>query len=241
MCKIKVLINLEKFEEAQTFSTQNKENLSEEENKNNIIYIKKHLDNKRGIFKLEEIKGSDVSNYFNPKLKIDLDKATRGNRIIAKENISKGELLIVSKAFNFVTMEEYLKGLKEYYECIKYKRYRTYYFDKMAEFMIEPESYIYENIRLQKIFSEKDFEKLLDLDDFDNWNILYTERGKKYPDKQTPNLANIANINAIKIYSSIFSCEPHGYGYGLFYYPSFINHCCDPNTLEFGIKDVYFL
>jgi len=28
---------------------------------------------KRGIFKLEEIKGGDVSNYMNPKLIIELD------------------------------------------------------------------------------------------------------------------------------------------------------------------------
>ena len=111
----------------------------------------------------------------------------------------------------------------------------------MAEFAVEPEFYLYENLRAQKIISEKDFEKLLDLDDYDNWNIKYTERSKKYPDKQTPNLPNVANINGIRIYSSIFSCEPHGYGYGLWYYPSFINHSCNPNTLEFGIKDIYFL
>ena len=239
--KIKVLINLEKFEEVQRFLTENKENLSFEEYKNYLIYIKRHLDNKRGIFKLEEIKGGDVSNYMNPKLIIELDKKTKGNRIIAKENISKGELLIVSKAFYLLTMEEYIKGLKEYYGANNYQRYKTYYFDKMAEFAVEPEFYLYENLRAQKIISEKDFEKLLDLDDYDNWNIKYTERSKKYPDKQTPNLPNIANINGIRIYSSIFSCEPHGYGYGLWYYPSFINHSCNPNTLEFGIKDIYFL
>ena len=111
----------------------------------------------------------------------------------------------------------------------------------MAEFMVEPEFFVYENLRAQKMLSEKDFEKLLDLDDYDNWNIKYTEGAKKYPDKQTTNLVNIANINSIKIYSSIFSCEPHGYGYVLWYYPSFINHSCNPNTLEFEIKDIYFL
>ena len=56
----------------------------------------------------------------NPKLIIDLDKKAKGNRIIAKENISKGELLIVSKAFYLLTMEEYIKGLKEYYEVNNY-------------------------------------------------------------------------------------------------------------------------
>ena len=239
--KINILLNLEKFDEAQKFLVEKKEYIPIEEYKKNLINIKKHLDNKRGIFKLEDIKGGDISNYLNQKLKIDLDQTTTGNKIVAKENISKGELLIAEKAFNLLTMEEYIKGLKEYYETVDYKRYKTYYFDKMAEFMVEPESFVYENLRAQKMLSEKDFEKLLDLDDYDNWNIKYTEREKKYPDKQTPNLVNIANINSIKIYSSIFSCEPHGYGYGLWYYPSFINHSCNPNTLEFGIKDIYFL
>ena len=68
----------------------------------------------------------------------------------------------------------------------------------MAEFMVEPEFFVYENLTAQKMLSEKDFEKLLDLDDYDNWNIKYTEGAKKYPDKQTTNLVNIANINSIK-------------------------------------------
>ena len=91
--------------------------------KKNLINIKKHLDNKRGIFKLEDIKGGDISNYLNQKLKIDLDQITTGNKIVAKENISKGELLIAEKAFNLLTMEEYIKGLKEYYETVDYKIY----------------------------------------------------------------------------------------------------------------------
>ena len=82
---------------------------------------------------------------------------------------------------------------------------------------------------------------MLELDDFENWNVRHSKRCLKYSDKQTPNLPNIANINGIRIYSSIFSCETQGYGYGLWYYPSFLNHSCDPNTLEFGIHDIYFL
>ena len=91
------------------------------------------------------------------------------------------------------------------------------------------------------MLSEKDLEKLLDLDDDFNWNIKYTERAKQYSKNKSLELTNIANINSIRIYSSIFSSEKHGYGYGLWYYPSFINHSCNPNTLEFGIKDIYFL
>ena len=70
----------------------------------------------------------------------------------------KGELLIVSKAFYLLTNEEFIKGLKEHYEENNYKRYRTYYFDKFAEFMVEPEFYLFENLRAQKKISEKDFE-----------------------------------------------------------------------------------
>ena len=140
-----------------------------------------------------------------------------------------------------MTNEEYIKELKDYYESINFMRYKEYYFDKMAEFGVEPEFYLYQNLKEEKKILEKDFEKLLDLDDYDNWNIKYSERANKYPDKQTPNLPNIENIKGIKIYSSIFSCESQGYGYGLWYYPSFINHNCNPNTLEFGINDIYFL
>ena len=238
--KIQSLINCRKFEEAKNFLDENKNFLQLEEFKKQEIYIKSNLDNTKGIFDLTKIKGGDVSDYLNPKIGFDLHE-NKGNRLIAKEDIFKGELLIVSKAFYFLTFEQYLNDLKEYYQNINYKRYKNYYFDKMEEFKVEPEFYVYENLYEQKKISEKDFEKLLDLDDFDNWNIKYSERAKKYPDGQTPNLANIANINSIRIYSSIFSCEKEGYGYGLWYYPSFINYSCNPNTLEFGIKDIYFL
>ena len=238
--KIKALINCKKFEEAQKFLEENVKILTSELYKINEKLIKNNIDNTHGKFNLNEIKGGDVSDYLNPKITFGFHKNT-GNKLIAKDNISKGELLIVSKAFYLLTNEEYLKELKEYYIHNNYKRYKEYYFDKMAEFSVEPEFYLYQNLKEQKKISEDDFEKLLDLDDYDNWNIKYTERAKKYPNKQTPHLPNIANINGIKIYSSIFSCESQGYGYGLWYYPSFINHNCNPNTLEFGINDIYFL
>ena len=238
--KIKALINCKKFEEAQRFLEENEGVLTDELYKINKILIRNHIDNTQGKFDLKAIKGGDVSDYLNPKITIGFNQKT-GNTLIAKENISKGELLIVSKAFYLLTNEEYLKELEDYYKSINYKRYKVYFFDKMAEFAVEPEFYLYQNLKEQKSISEIDFEKLLDLDDCDNWNIKYSERAKKYPDKQTPHLPNIANINGIKIYSSIFSCESQGYGYGLWYYPSFINHNCNPNTLEFGINDIYFL
>ena len=134
---------------------------------------------------------------------MDFDKDS-GNRVIAKEDITKGELLMISKAFYLLTMEEYLKGLKEHYESVKYKRYKKYYFDKIMEFVIEPEFYLYEDILAQKNLSEKDFEKILDLDDDYNWNVKYTERAKQYANKKPLELMNIANINSIRIYSSIF-------------------------------------
>ena len=239
--KIKTLIHLEKFEEAKKLLEENKNIFTDELYKINQENLKNNLDNKKGIFDLYKIKGNDVSEYLSKKIDFGFDKEIKGNKLIAKENIFKGELLIVSKAFYFLTNENYYLSLKEYYEQRKYKRYKTYYFDKFEEFRVEPEFYIFENLKEQKQISEIDFEKLLDLDDFDNWNVKYTERSKKYPNKQTPHLTNIANINSIKIYSSIFSCESQGYGYGLWYYPSFINHSCDPNTLEFGIDDIYFL
>ena len=238
--KIKALINCKKFEEAQKFLEENIKILTNELYKTNEKFIKTNIDNTHGIFNLKEIKGGDVSEYLNPKISFGFHQNT-GNKLIAKDNISKGELLIVSKAFYLLTNEEYLKELKEYYTNIKYKRYKEYYFDKMEEFAVEPEFYLYQNLKEQKKISEIDFEKLLDLDDYENWNIKYYERAKEYPNKQTPHLPNIANINSIKIYSSIFSCESQGYGYGLWYYPSFINHNCNPNTLEFGINDIYFL
>ena len=239
--KIKTLIYLEKFEEAKNILEENKNIFTDELYKINEENLKNNLDNKKGIFDLYKIKGNDVSESLSKKIDFGFDKKIKGNKLIAKENILKGELLIVSKAFYFLTNEDYYLSLKEYYEQRKYKRYKEYYFNKLEEFRVEPEFYIFENLKEQKQISEIDFEKLLDLDDFDNWNIKFTEISQKYPKKQTPHLTNIANINIIKIYSSIFSCESQGYGYGLWYYPSFINHSCDPNTLEFGINDIYFL
>ena len=239
--KIKSLINLKKFEESKKFLEENKNILSNELYKLNEEYIKNNIDNSLGKFNLNKIKGGDVSEYLNPKIEFGYDREFKGNMLKAKEDISKGELLIVSKAFYLLTNEKYIKSLKEYYERVNYKRFKEYYFDLYEEFKIEPEYYLYKNLKKQKKISEIDFEKLLDLDDYENWSFKYSERKLIYPNRQTPNLANIANINGIKIYSSIFSCETQGYGYGLWYYPSFLNHSCDPNTLEFGIEDIYFL
>ena len=238
--KIKSLIRLGKLKEAEIFLNEIKNVLQFEEYKDQEIYIKTHVDNTQGIFDLENIKDNDVSEYINPKIIVEFDK-NNGNRLIAKESVSKGELLMVSKAFYLLTFEEFIKGLKEYYENLNYKRYRVYYFDQIQNYMTDPEFYLYEDIEEIKKISENDFEKLLDLDDFDNWNINYLDRAKKYPDRQTPNLLKAVYINSINIHSSIFSCEPYGYGNGLWYYPSFINHNCNPNTLEFGINDIYFL
>ena len=239
--KIQSLINLKRFKESNKFLEENKSILSNELYKANQEYIKNNVDNTFGKFNLNKIKGGDVSEYLNPKIEFGFDKKIKGNHLLAKEDISKGELLIVGKAFYLLTNEEYIKSLKEYYEQINYKRFKTYHFDKMEEFRVEPEFYLYENLEELKKISEIDFEKLLELDDFENWNVRHSKRCLKYSDKQTPNLPNIANINGIRIYSSIFSCETQGYGYGLWYYPSFLNHSCDPNTLEFGIHDIYFL
>ena len=238
--KIRSLVNCRKFQEAKQFLIDNRNALQNEEYRNQQKYIKSNVDNINGIFDFNNIKGSDVSDYFSSKIEIDLHD-NKGNRLIAKEDISKGELLIVSKAFYLLTFEEYLQGLKEYYESINYKRFRVYFFDELAESMVDPEFYLYENLDEQKKISEKDYEKLLDLDDFDNWNVKYSERAEKHPDKENPNLLRVVEINSIKVHSSIFSCENQGYGLGLWYYPSFINHSCNPNTLEFGINDIFIL
>ena len=178
--KLKTLISLEKFEEAKNFLEENKNILTNELYKINEESLKDNLDNKKGIFDLYKIKGNDVSEYISKKIKMGFDKNNKGNKLIAKEDIFKGELLIVSKAFYFLTNEEYYFSLKDYYEQIKYKRYKEYFFDKMEEFRVEPEYYIFENLKEQKQISEIDFEKLLDLDDFENWNVIYTERSKIY-------------------------------------------------------------
>jgi len=253
--KILSLVNAREFQEAKQFLIDNRNILQNDEYRNQQAYIKSNIDNIKGIFDFNNIKENNISDYFSAKIEIDLHE-NKGNRLIAKEDISKGELLIVSKPFYLLTFEEYLKGLREYYENINYKRFRAYYFDELAESMVDPEFYLYENldelkkIREQKNFgweligftlSEKDFEKLLDLDDYANWNIKYSERAEKLSDKENLNLLNIVYINSIKVHSSIFSCETNGYGIGLWYYPSFIDHSCNPNTLEFGINDIFIL
>jgi len=153
--KILSLVNAREFQEAKQFLIDNRNILQNDEYRNQQAYIKSNIDNIKGIFDFNNIKENNISDYFSAKIEIDLHE-NKGNRLIAKEDISKGELLIVSKPFYLLTFEEYLKGLREYYENINYKRFRAYYFDELAESMVDPEFYLYENLdELKKIGNKK--------------------------------------------------------------------------------------
>ena len=171
--------------------------------------------NYRKLLEIEEnqfyIESIYAPEYRNPKLTL-LEKQEHGTKIIANADIKKGELLCVSKAL-LVHLEKSINDM-EFFKGI------------------------YEN------FTKEQKEQFLTLSRKDNINLSLEER------KEKGNLEN--NINdVIKIFNHnccaigrgfLNFLNPYPYeGSGLFIFPAYFNHSCDPNTFKFTIGDIYIL
>jgi hypothetical protein len=85
-----------------------KDLLKIEDIKNGLIFITAGKDNNLGLFDFElMLTKEDEKNYYgffgdyiSPKLEIQFEK-DKGLKIVAKENINKGELILVEKALAF--------------------------------------------------------------------------------------------------------------------------------------------
>jgi len=246
--KLKALIALRKFKEAYDILYNNdKENnpnkdiiedfLKLQQVKEYLTIMKKGYENTLGHYDYiemlkEEKKNLEINNYgeyLNPKIEINYDKI-KGLKMIAKEKINLGELLIVEKSLVFS------EGDSDGKEDIIVSKDNP---KVIAE--IEMFNKLY--LKLKK--TPLDYEKFYYLTDGMNLNQDLPER-KKYAEEQDKGLRN---LELYKINQTI-CLNKYGGGrnilvnrdtcVGVWGYASFFNHDCLPNSNHFNIGDYYF-
>ena len=224
--KIKSLIGIRKFKDAEEVLNKNINLFTNKKIKDLKKLIKRNKDNSEGKFDfLEMLKNEEngipieISDYINLKLELNYDKKHE-NKFIAKNNILKGELLMVNKAISF---------------------FKNYNYNRMdLIYMINDALFIRYDI------SKKDFQKIFDLWT-PKYNLFtINERQSNF----IPNNRNYYNAvqteisihNSYGVRKSIFQNEfQPAYGMGIWYYFSFLNHNCDPNCFYLAIDDILIL
>ena len=205
--------------------------------KNGLIFITAGKDNNLGLFDFElMLTKEDEKNYYgffgdyiSPKLEIQFEK-DKGLKIVAKENINKGELILVEKALAFKRDKENsidisVPNLKEVPEKIDIDLY---------------------NDLAEKILNRPlDYEKFYFLYDGTNLNEDIDQR-KEYLKNQIDGkikltkekIINVIKNNLYQIGRNIIYYK--SIGKGIWGYASLINNDCSPNTAYFGIGE-YFI
>ena len=177
--------------------------------------LEKYKLNIRKLFKLEEeqfyIDSKYAPEYHNPKLTL-LEKQEHGTKIIANEDIKKGELLCVSKAL-LVHLEQSINDF-EFFTKI----FNEFTNDQKNQFLTlsrEENLNLTLNERIENGHLETDYSKLITTY---NHNCYAIGQG------------------------SLGFLKPYPYeGSGCFIYPAYFNHSCDPNTFRFTIGDIFIL
>ena len=247
--KIKALVTLGKFKEAYDILYSNSK---EDPNKdimkdffkldqvNELIYrIKNGYENTFGkydyilMLKEEDKNNYDFKNYgeyLNPKIEIKYEKE-KGIKMVAKEKINSGELLIAEKALVFSKSDD----VDEEDDKVVSK--------ENPKVIAEIEMFNKLYLKLKK--SPLDYEKFYCLFDGRNLNEDISER-RKYAEEQDKGLRK---LELFKINQAI-CLNKYGagrtvlinreYGVGVWGLASFFNHDCLPNTEHFSIGDFYF-
>ena len=157
------------------------------------------------------IESKYAPEYRNPKLTL-LEKQVNGTKIIANEDIKKGELLCVSKALlvhleQSVNDMEFFKGVYENFTKEQRDQFLTLSRKDNINLSLEE--------RKQKGNLENNIKEVIKIF---NHNCCAIGSGV---------------LNYLK---------PYPYeGSALFIFPSYFNHSCDPNTFKFTIGDIYIL
>ena len=255
--KIRCNVGLRKFKEAYDLLKLIKENknfinfyklkdddinkFSSNKNINTLIeIINKGYQNYLGKYNIKEMINEEKNNFFlnngdyiNSKLEISFD-TKKGIKIIAKEDIEKGEYILAEKAI-YVCKTHDPNNIFE--TSIKIQS-PTHSFCK-----IEYIDCINNLIKILKK-SPLDFKEFFILYNGNNLNKNYEERMKNLP-KDLLSILNVEMIEKIfhlNNYVSLryFCCE-NKIGIGLWKYFSLFNHSCSPNTTNLGIGDFIFL
>ena len=236
--KIKALGSLGKYKESYEIIYDENDKIRDEDIikdfKNSLELIKEGKKNNLGLFDfdamilVEEKKNCDYfGDYFNPKLEIQFEK-DKGLKIVAKENINKGELILVEKALAFIrdknnSINE--PNLKEVPEKIDIDLY---------------------NDLAEKILKHPlDYEKFYYLYDGTNLNEDINQRKEYFKNRidgkiklTSEKIRNVIKNNLYQIGKNIIFYE--SLGKGIWGYASLINNDCSPNTAYFGIGK-YFI
>ena len=246
--KVKALVTLRKFKEAYNilYNTTNdnpnkdimKDFLKMEQVNQFLYQVKNGYENTLGhydyINMLKEEKNkfdfTKYGEYLNPKIEINFEKG-RGIRMIAKEKINIGELLIVEKALTFSKNSD-----------IEEKEDKIVSTDN-PKVIVEIEIFNRLYFKLKK--SPMDYEKFYYLFDGRNIDQDLNER-RKYAEEQDK---GIRDLELFKINQAICLNKYgmgrnvlyyHEFGTGIWGYASFFNHDCLPNSNHFTIGDYYF-
>jgi tetratricopeptide (TPR) repeat protein len=220
--KLICLINLQQFDEANDLMNNP---LYKDKNELNLINeINNRKENLKGIYNFYELyqksKKSnyiDITEYKNPKIKISFDKE-KGVKLITTETIERGELLMVSKAVDVCCDKKI-----NYYEKLNIISE-----DILNKFEISPEKL-------------SEFCKLYNVNNFE---IPYEERKIiKHPSFNF--ILEGVQLNIIDLKTFFFQKLINSKDLkldikkrGIWFFPSFINHSCNPNTLFFNLGDI---
>ena len=247
--KIKALLALRKFKEAYDIFYNKSENnpnndimnefMELKQVKELLAIVKNGYENTLGHYDYikmlkEEENNFDFTNYgeyINPKIEIKSEKG-RGIKLVAKEKINIGELLIAEKALAFS------RG-----DCDSDNKEDIIVSKDNPKVIVEIELFNKLFLKLKK--SPLDYEKFYLLYDGRNLEQDISER-KKYLEEQDKGTRDIElfKINQAiclnKYGSGRYILMDRDIGAGLWGYASFFNHDCLPNTNHFGIGDFYF-
>ena len=248
--KIKGLISLRKFKESYEMlfniceEDPNKKLIKEflelEEVKNIEKIIRNGYENNLGHFKFKEMLEDEKKNfnlvqygdYLNPKVEIKFQKE-KGIKLLAKEKINIGELILVEKAL--------VSSQKREKDTLK--------IDEILKTSIEIPSIFIEIDLFNKLFEKMtkyplDNEKFYYLYDGDNLNEDIYQR-KKYMKSQVNGKLKLCKkkVNGVLCYNKYKNGRYFLYYNevcnGLWGYASLINHDCLSNSSYIGIGDFY--
>ena len=214
--KLKSLIKIRNFKSAFEYLNKNQSKISNfDEIKNFLIEKEK---NQNGIFNLFEMLKTEKTNFYqnsadfiNSKCEISFS-FEKGIKILAKEKISKAELICANKAIFFLRPEEI--SIENEYNFQK----------KLLK-------------NIEKIPEE--FPEIFQLFDGNNKHLNLNQRKNQNKHLKKEKLMNIIKYNSFDAFRIFFMNK--FIGTGIYYFSSFFNHSCNSNCFTFAIGDFLFV
>ena len=239
------LIELGRFDEAIKEIKVLNQNLSKKELEDLMKKIEKYKKNISGIFDWGELlqayfeqKSVEIANYLNPKLIIQKSIIASGLGVFAKENLKKGELLVVEKSIAFISNREIAEYSKKPTINFDFKHSeinsidRVLLKDKVLNLCLKDP---FKKTEIFQLFTQKNID--------DDINIRKSKA-------QQSNIINADIISAI-VRSNVFGVTSFQMLYqdqvvfadpsGLWLNPSYFNHSCIPNATYYHLDSVMII